>query len=153
MERDRTLRWHVIRSILAGSLLLLASERASAQGMFPPVTDSEVVALKLNHYFTSDNESHEADFEWTFTEKEFVVKKGKAAIPKDLLEKLLPKDTTADEIRGKWKLQDKDGQQLVLTDIKAGKKAGNKEASLAISKTGGIVVRIGDPQYVFEVRK
>jgi hypothetical protein len=152
MRSDRTFRGRAVRWLLSLSLLILGSGFASAQGM-SVVAESEVAALKLNHYFTSDKESHDADFEWTFTEKEFVVKKGKAAIPQDLLEKLLPKGMTADEIRGQWTLQDKDGQQLVLTDIKAGEKAGNKKASLAIYKTSGIVVRIGDPQYVFEIRR
>ena len=137
--------------LLASSVFLVDSRFVKAQGQFSPVSDANVVDLKFNHYFTPDKKSHDADFEWTFTKTEFVLKKAKGAIPADLLEQLLPKNTTADEIRGKWKLQDKDGQRLVLTDIKAGDKAGNKDVSLTIYKTAPIVVRIGEPQYVFGV--
>ncbi len=66
------------------------------------------------------------------------------------MEKLLFSQCDANEIRGKWKLE-KDGRQLVLTEIKAGSQAGKKKVTLDIYKTGGIVVRIGEPQYVFSV--
>ncbi len=142
-----------ILSLIASSLLFVSAGHVDAQGQYSPVTDADVISLKLNHYFTLDKKSHDPDFEWTFTKTEFVLKKGKNAIPGDLLKKLLPAGTAAEEIRGKWKLQDKDGQQLVLTEIKAGEKAGNKDVSLIIAKTAPTVVRIGETQYVFGVGK
>ena len=135
------------------SLLFVARESVRAQGEYSPVSEANVVVLTLNHYFTPDKKSHVPDFEWSFTKTEFVLKKGMGAIPTDLLEKLLPKGATADKIRGKWKLADKDGQQLVLTEIKAGDKPGNQAVSLVIYKTAPTVVRIGEPQYVFGIGK
>src|SRR5262245_9411662 len=135
--------------LVSGSLFISGAERLCAQGRYSAVTDADVVALKLNHYFSADNKSHTPDFEWSFTKTEFVVKKGKGPIPADLLQKLLPANTTADEIRGTWKLGAKDGQRLVLTDIKADDKAGKKDASFPIYRTAPTVVRIGEPQYVF----
>jgi|GEM_PF-2267097 len=118
-----------------------------------PVNETNIVDLTFNHYFTPDKKSHAADFEWTFTKKEFVLKKGTGAIPADLLEKMLPKGSTADEIRGKWRLANTEGQQLVLTEIKAGDTSGNEEVSLFIYKTAPTVVRIGELQYVFGIGK
>jgi hypothetical protein len=139
--------------LVIGSLLVVGYERLSAQGptlVAGPVTEAEVITLKLNHYFTPDRKAHEPDFEWTFTETEFVLKRAQGPIPADLLEQLLPANTTADEIRGKWEL-DKDGQQLILTGIKAGEKGGKEDVTLFIYKTASTVVRIGEPQYVFSV--
>jgi hypothetical protein len=136
---------------LAAGWLLAAGERADAQGKYAEVTDADVVALKLNHYFGADKKGRDRDFEWTFTKTEFVVKKGKGAIPADLMERLLPAGAAADEIRGKWKLEGKDGKKLVLTEIKAGDTAGKKDVSLVIYRTAPTVVRIGNPQYVFGV--
>jgi hypothetical protein len=132
-------------------LSLAVSLGIATQGQFPPVTEANVIALKLSHYFTPDRKHHQPDFEWTFTKTEFVIKKGKGQIPADLVQKLLPAGASADEIRGKWQLQGQEGQRLVLTDIKAGVQAGKKDVSLSIYKTGGTVVRIGEPQYVFSV--
>jgi hypothetical protein len=115
-----------------------------------PVTATEVVTLKLDHYFTPDRQAHEPDFEWTFTETDFVLKRAQGSILADLLEHLLPPDITADEIRGKWKLA-KDGQQLLLTGLKAGAKGGKEAVPLLIYKTASAVVRIGEPQYVFSI--
>jgi hypothetical protein len=136
---------------ILGSFLLLGLGHMDAQGRYSPVTEADVVKLQFNHYFTPDNKGHDPDFEWTFTEKEFVLKKGKGAIPKDLLEKLLPKDVTADEIRGKWKLEAENGK-LVFSDIKAAEKEGNKDVKFRIYRTAPTVIRIGEPQYVFGVK-
>jgi hypothetical protein len=109
---------------------------------YGPVTEGDVVNLRRP----------DSDFEWTFTKTEFVLKKSKGAIPADLTDKLLPGGTTADEIRGKWQLIRQDGQRLVLTEIKAGDKPGNKEVSLKIYRTAPYIIRIGEPeQYVFSV--
>jgi hypothetical protein len=143
----------VVPAVVMASLALLALGAQAAQGQYSPVTKAEVTALALNHYFTPDNKSHRPDFAWTFTQTEFVIKKGKGAIPADLHDRLLPEGTTADEIRGKWSLAGKDGQKLVLTGIKAGDNSGKKEVSLTIYKTAPTVVRIGEPQYVFGLRR
>jgi hypothetical protein len=140
-------------SLVVSSLLFVALGSVRAQGNYSPVNETNIVNLTFNHYFTPDKKSHAADFEWTFTEKEFVLKKGTGAIPMDLLEKMLPKGSKADEIRGKWKLVNKDGQQLVLTEIKAGDTSGNKDVCLIIYKTAPTVVRIGKVQYVFGIGK
>ncbi|MFN0055913.1 MAG: hypothetical protein ACKV0T_27530 [Planctomycetales bacterium] len=120
-----------------------------AQGRFPPVTDGDVLGLSLNHYFSADKKHHPADFEWTFTETTFLLRKGDGPIPVDLQAKLLPKGAAADEIRGRWKLDEKDGPALVLTKIQAGDKEGRPEVRLPIYRTAPTVIRIGEPQYVF----
>lgn len=123
----------------------------AAQGQYSAVTTDDVVALKFNHYFRPNNKALEPDFEWTFTPTEFVMKRAAGPIPDDLQKRLLPAGRSADEIRGRWKLVDRDGQQLVLTEIKAGEQPGNKVVILVIYKTAPTVVRIGEPQYVFGI--
>ncbi|MGE0821819.1 MAG: hypothetical protein AB7G75_34295 [Candidatus Binatia bacterium] len=143
----------VLTFALIGSLLVVGQRRLSAQGPFlvaGPVTETEVVKLQLNHYFTPDRQAHNPDFEWTFTPTEFVLKKAQGPIPADLREQLLPAHTTTNNIRGKWKL-DKTGQQLLLTEITAGEKKGKENVTLFIYKTASTIVRIGEPQYVFSV--
>ena len=137
--------------LLTAGCLLAAASNVVAQGQYSPVTDEEVMALRLNHYFTPDDKGHEPDFEWTFAMGEFVMKKGKGAIPAWLREKLVAKGAAADEIRGKWKIESKEGQQLVLTEIKAGGKVGMKEVRLPIYKTAPTVVRIGEVQHGFGI--
>jgi hypothetical protein len=131
-------------------LLVLLSAPAFAQGNFR-VTEADIPRLKLIHYFTADKAAHDADFEWTFTDTGFTVKKGKGAIPAHLLDTLLPDGTAADEVTGSWKLAD---GQLVLSDIKAGKVDGRKDVKLGVFKTAPTVVRINCPhQAVFAVEK
>lgn len=131
---------------LLGVLVFLGRRSADAQGPYRPVSSDDVVAMKFNHYFTLDMTHHEADFGWSFGQNEFVIKKGKRAIPADLCERLLPKGTTAEEIRGTWSVK---GGHIFLTDIKYGDKDGNKDVNLAIYRTAPTVIRIGEPQYVF----
>lgn len=141
--------------VLTTSLLTAFGTPLFAQGNYAPVTADDVIAMKFNHYYTPEKKAHDADFEWTFTEQEFVVKKAKGSIPGDLLEKLLPKDMQADEIRGEWKVEKKDGLMLILTKIKVGgekdkeKKDGLEEAAFNIYRTAPTVIRVGEPQYVF----
>lgn len=153
MRTFRGMDLPVVLSVVVSCFQLMAITSARAQGEYSPVSEANVVALTLNHYFTADEKTHEPDFAWTFTKTDFVVKKGKGAIPADIIEKLLSKRTTADEIRGKWKLADKGGQRHVLTEIKADDEAGRKEVNLRIYKTAPSVVRIGEPQYVFSIGK
>lgn len=153
MRKFCVMKRFLVLAVVISSLQFVAITPVSAQGQYSPVSEANVVDLTLNHYFTPDKKSHTPDFEWTFTKTEFVLKKGKGAIPTDLVEKLLPKGATADEIRGQWKVVDKEGQRLVLTEIKAGDKAGNQNVSLSIYKTAPTVVRIGEPQYVFGIGK
>jgi hypothetical protein len=138
---------------LAVTVCLLGLARHGfAQGDFS-VERIDLPAMKLNHYFPlPDKKFHEADFEWTFKKGTFSVKKGKGAIPIDLVEKLLPEGETADEIEGQWVL--KKGN-LVLTEIKAGKKKGREEVTVSVFKTAPTVIRIGysDAQYVFGIDK
>ena len=149
--RDARIGW--LSCCAALTFCLLGSSSVSfAQGNFT-VAEADLVAMKLNHYYPlPEKKFHEVDFEWSFQKDTFSVKKGKAAIPADLLGKLLPKGETADEIVGKWTL--KDGM-LELSDIKAGKTEGRKDVSLAVYKTAPTVVRIGrnDGQYVFGIGK
>lgn len=143
--------------VLSLCLLTCVASNTLGQGSYPPVTEKEVQALKFNHYFTADKKYHPADFQWSFTETEFLVKKGNGPISTELLETMLPAGTTAEEVRGKWKLEanpKSSGRTLVLTDIRAGDKAGKEEVRLAIYKTGGIVVRINAPQqHVFGIER
>lgn len=146
--RLNMLSWLVVPVIC----LLSTSSVSLAQGNFP-LTNADLCAMKLIHYYPLPDKSlHEVDFEWTFGQETFTVKKGKAAIPADLMSKLLPQGETADEITGKWTLT---GGKLVLSEIKAGTKPGRKNVGLAIYKTAPTVVRIGydDGQYVFAVEK
>ncbi len=149
---DRRRRFELLALVLIlivfGSLI--GTWRATAQGTYAPVTDADVGALKLNHYFSADRKSHEPDFEWSFTKSDFVIKKGAGKIPSDLLSKLLGDWDAADEIRGKWKLTEGKGpKELVFTEIKVGAQFGMKEARLPIYRTAPTVIRIGEPQYVF----
>jgi hypothetical protein len=132
-------------------VVLLGSAVVSpAQGDFP-VREADITAMKFLHYYGPDRKFREADFVITFTKDTFTLKKGKAAIPADLLNQLLPKGETADEVAGKWTLK---GGKLMLTEIRAGKKEGLKEASLGVYKTAPTVLRIGSvPQYVFAVER
>jgi hypothetical protein len=142
-----TIRLAVSWFVIGG--VVFAGGAASAQGRYSPVSEENVMALQFNHYFTPDDKGHEPDFEWTFTMGEFAIKKGKGAIPADLQKKLFAEG--AEEIRGKWKLDGKGGQHLVLSEIRAGDKVKMKEVRLPIYKTAPTVVRIGEPQYVFAI--
>jgi hypothetical protein len=146
-----TLRKTETGFVVAVLFLLCTAGSALAQGPYTPVSEEEMTKLKLNHYFTPDKKGLQPDFEWTFTKGEFLIKKGKAAIPADLRKKLLAGD--AEEIRGEWKLEEKDGRKLVLSDIKVGNKTQMKEVRLPIYKTAPTVVRIGEPQYVFAIER
>jgi hypothetical protein len=142
--------------LAAAALLFTGIWHLAAQVRQAPVTETDVVAATLLHYFTRDRAHHPADFEWTFTETDFVLKKEVGTIPADLLGRLLPAGTTADEIRGKWKLareKDQPGQRLVLSEIKVGDRALKKEVRLAIYRTAPTVIRIGEPQYVFALNQ
>ena len=144
-----------VLAIVTG-LLLASGSRADAQGQYREVTAEDVLAIQLNHYFTPDRKAHWPDFAWSFTKDEFVLKAGTGAIPADLVKRLLPAGSKADEIRGKWKLLFQEGRFLVLTDIlgtdaSGGEVLGNKEAKLIIYRTAPDVIRIGDPQHVFGV--
>jgi hypothetical protein len=116
-----------------------------------PVTETDLTAMKLIHYYPlPDRKLHGVDFQWSFQDRSFTVKKGDGAIPADLLATLLPGGEKADEVRGDWTL--KDGS-LVLSNIKAGKLEGRKDVRLSVYKTAPTVVRIGhtDSQYVFGI--
>jgi hypothetical protein len=145
----QSVKIRLVGSVFA--VLILGQAACFAQGEYTKVTEDDVVALRLNHYFTADKKAHWPDFEWTFSDGEFVIKDGDGKIPDYLTKKLLPPGKTASEIRGKWKLEDKDGRHLVLSSIKADGKAQKQEASLIIYRTAPTVVRIGDVQHVFEV--
>jgi hypothetical protein len=136
--------------LLVSACLLSVAGAAHGQGNFM-VVEADLPRLKLNHYFTPDKRTHNADFNWTFTKTEFSIKKGTEAIPKHLGDTVLPAGTTAKEITGKWEL--KDGK-LKLTEIMADGKATEMDASLPIFKTAPTVVRICDPnQVVFGIEK
>jgi hypothetical protein len=123
---------------------------AWSQGDFK-VAESDIPAMKFNHYYGPDKKHREPDFEWSFANETFVLKKRKSAIPDDLQAVFLEKAATADEITGKWSF--KDGK-ITFSDIKAGKQEAKKEASIGVYKTAPTVVRIGDvPQYVFAVAR
>jgi hypothetical protein len=138
----------VVSTLLGAGLWRLIAPRPVL--VTAPVTEAEVVNLRLDHYFTPDRQAHEPDFEWTFTETDFVLKRATGPIPADLLAQLPPAHPTADEIRGKWRLA-KDGQQLILMGITAGEKGGKAAVTLLIYKTASSIVRIGEPQYVFSI--
>lgn len=131
-------------------LAVLVVAPALGQGNFK-VVEADIPRLKLHHYFTADRKARDADFEWTFTQAGFAVKKGNGVIPAHLLDTLLPDGTTADEVTGGWKFAD---GQLVLSDIKAGKVDGRKDVKLVVFKFAPTVVRINCPQQaVFAVER
>ncbi len=121
-----------------------------AQGDYGPVTAKAVRNLSFNHYFTPDKKSHTADFQWVFTETDFVIASGKGPIPAPLLEQLVGEKIEADEVSGQWKLN-RDGSEVVLSQISVGPVRYKKSVTFAIYKTAPTVVRIGDPQFVFSV--
>lgn len=129
-------------------ILVWCDSQVFGQGSYADVTAEDVVALKLNHYFTSDKKSREADFLWAFTRDDFVIKKGKGAIPVELSAKLLQKGEATDEIKGKWRV--KQGK-LILSAIPQREGSPKQEVALNIYRTAPTVIRIGEPQYVFEV--
>lgn len=138
----------MLRHTLAACAALVAGT-AFSQGNFR-VAEADLPAMKLNHYFTPDKRSHDADFEWTFSKTEFKVRKGKGPIPTHLTDMLLPAGTTGDEITGKWKLTP--GSELELSDIKCGDKPGKQGVKLRAFKTAPTVVRVSDPtQFVFGI--
>lgn len=147
------IRIHLLLTLAIGVSTFTAS--AAAQGNYSAVTAENVVALKLNHYFTPDKKGHAADFEWTFTADEFAIKKADGPIPADLREWMVGKGAKVDEIRGKWRLEAKDGVHIVFFEIKADGKPIPKTAMngirRSIYKTAPTVVRIGQPQYVFGI--
>ena len=143
----------LLAGLLLAALLALSPAEASAQGQFNGVSDDEVQAMRLNHYFTADKQYRDADFEWDFDKDSFTLKAGAGDIPNELQEQLLPKGITAREIRGKWHLEDRNGKALVLTEIRVdgAKEPQKKTAALPIYKTAPTVVRVGRPQYVFGI--
>lgn len=135
-------------AIIAAAVLVLTAAYAAAQGDYTPLTDDEVTGLRFNHYFTADKRHHAADFLWKFTKGEFVIQKGKGAVPAELCKKLsVPGDAV--QISGKWRLAGESGQELVLSEIAVGGKVKMHSVRLPIYKTAPTVVRIGEPQYVF----
>jgi hypothetical protein len=147
-------QFHLQVRIVVASVLIAPCNSAFAQGNYSEVTAEDVVALQLNHYFTPDKKGHQPDFDWSFTKDEFVVKSAAGAIPADLVQRLMPAETKATEIRGQWKLAREGGVQLVLTKIVGTDQAGEevlglKEAKFRIYRTAPTVIRIGEPQYVF----
>jgi hypothetical protein len=139
-----------VRFSLFALVALVPASPLAAQGEYSPITADEVVKMKFIHYYP-DKKFREADFEWSFTKTEFVVKKGKGPIPADLLGQLLPDGKAADEVRGKWAFDPKRG--LVLTEIKAGDVAGKKEVTVVLFKTAPTIIRTGGTQYVFSLLK
>jgi hypothetical protein len=136
----------MLRHTLAACAALVAGTTFS-QGNFR-VAEADLPAMKLNHYFTPDKRSHDADFEWTFTRTGFTIRKG--PIPAHLTDMLLPAGVTGDEITGKWKLTP--GSELELSDSKCGDQPGKQGAKLRAFKTAPTVVRVSDPaQFVFGI--
>ena len=130
-------------------LLAVTAGAARGQGAYDPVTDADVVAMRMIPRFGPDGTAREAVFEWSFTDDgKFVVKKGTGPIPAHLLKALLKpesrkKAAAVDELRGKWAV--KDGQ-LVLTDIRAGDVEGVEKAQFHIYRSAPTVIRIDDRQ-------
>ena len=148
--RNTGVRFGAPRMICIAALMLLAAGGgASAQGTYKPVTDADVVAMRMMHHFDADGNAKDPAFEWSFTKDgKFVVKQGTESIPAHLLKTLLkapPADKAAEveEITGKWKV--KDGQ-LVLTDIKAGDAEGVKKAEFHIYRSAPTVIRVDHRQ-------
>lgn len=142
-------------AVAVGGLLALCAGRVSAQAAGEPggVVEADVIKMSMTHYHPAEGKARDPDFEWRFTRTEFVLKKEKGPVPAELLRKVFPDNTAVEEVRGKWRLE-KGGRQLVLTEIKAGGKAGPKAVVLPIGRTAGTVVRIFEPQqYVFEVKR
>jgi len=135
-------------------LLCVAHNPVLAQGDYSPVDEEDVLAMRLNHYFTPEKQGREADFEWRFFKDGFVIRSAKGSIPTDLRDKLITKGATAEEIQGKWQVTAKEGRQLVLSEIRVGKKPADKsgkKVSFNIYRTAPTVVRVGQPQYVFGI--
>jgi hypothetical protein len=136
-------------------LLAGCSDRAPDPiGRYAPLVNADIPALALNHYFTREGKARFDVFSWTFTETRFVIKPGRGPVADELVERLLPAGAAATVIEGRWALQDspRGGQSLVLTGITGDGRPGRERAEYAIYRTGGSVIRLGEPQYVFECR-
>ena len=151
----RYLKYPAVLLVWVGSF---TPQLAIAQGEYREVTPEDVLAMKLFHYFTPDESVHEPDFKWCFKKKTFVLTADTGGLPADLQERLLPEGATAREIRGRWRLDDKNGRRLILTDITAKENedeetefAGRKRVRLPIYRTAPSVIRVGHLQYVFSI--
>jgi hypothetical protein len=115
------------------------------------VVNADIPALTLNHYFTREGKARFDVFSWTFTETRFTVRPGKGSVADELVERLLPAGAAAEVIEGRWALEDSPGggQSLGLT---GDGRPGRERAEYAIYRTGGTVIRLGEPHYVFECR-
>lgn len=140
-----------LAAVAAVALLVASHSPLRAQGDYAPVEDEDVLAMRLNRYFTAEKKGREADFEWRFFKDGFVIKSGRNPIPADLQEKLVKKGATVDDISGKWRIEKEGSRRLVLTDIVVGKKPLKTKASFRIYRTAPTVVRVGEPQYVFGI--
>jgi hypothetical protein len=138
----------------AAACVLATSCVAGQPGRLGAVSKSDIPSLKLNHYFTRDGKAHFDVFSWTFTETRFALRPGKGPIADELLNRLLVDKATPKVIEGRWALKDsgRGGQVLELTEIQGDGKPGREQAEYAIYRTGGTVIRLGEPQYVFERR-
>ena len=135
------------------SLLAVASSHGQADPKpgfsYAPVTPEDVLAMKMFQYHLKrGGGSKPVDFEWTFTKERFTLKEGKGPIPVDLVEKLLPEGGKAKVIEGKWQLA---AGRLVMTEIRGDGQPGRENAAVNIYRTAPSVIRVGEPQYVFEV--
>jgi len=147
-----SLRRAELTLIFSIGLVSTALWHAAAQVRYEPVVDADVVGMRAVHWFTADAKHQQAQFEWSFFDSDFHLKDGLGPIPAEVVSKLLPPGATAEEIRGKWKLTQPDGetgQRLVLTDIRAGDVSGRKEVQLPIKRTAAGVICVGEPESVF----
>jgi hypothetical protein len=148
----------VALALLACTAFVRATKADPTDGLakYSAVTAPNVDAMSFVHYYTPDKKYRQADFEWTFSKNGFVIKGYDAPLPADLLRQFLPKEGAekrVTQIKGKWRLEGKDGQRLVFTSIEGrtqeGDVAGRKRTTISIFKTAPTLIRLGERQYSF----
>jgi hypothetical protein len=136
---------------IAALLLAVGSVEGDGPIGYSQVTQADLPLLSLNHYFDANGKSPGTKFVWTFAaDGTFDVQPGEAGIPLDLRQRLAGDVAEAKQISGKWKLE---GRMIRFSEVKIdGKPATPEEqASYSIYRTAPTVIRIGEPQYVFEL--
>ncbi len=135
----------ILRSIVSDGLSIFPRPRQYAQAR-----DADLTSAKLIHYSTPTKLYNQADFEWSFTNTNFVIRCHLSPIPGAIVDRCLPKICAASRITGKWTIKDGKGQWLVLTGIRVEKYDVPVEVKFPIFKIAPRIIRIGkSDQYVF----
>lgn len=133
--------------IILLTIVLAAAAPACGQGIFPPVTESQLRAAKLIHYYTEqDKMVQPPDFTWQFEKDHLKIAAGSGPIPRDLTDQLAPGANQPTTIEARWKI----AWPLLLIELtRIDGKPVTGHAQLPMMCTAASLVRIGKRQYCF----